>query len=557
MLTVASVQAFDFQMEEDAPQKTEEDAPQNPTKKASQKVSRKKSKKPKSKAGRKAQKTNKAAKKKATQIAAQPRSNNVQNQIRLLNEKMDRLESGILSTPTSTSASSSQDKSARIPIEGTNTVIKIGGYVKADGIYDASQFTGDSSNLANLRLRNLDADSRRSNVVTAHAKQTRISLGSETRTAHGQVMAYFEGDFFGTSNIGSQAGSFNRSDTSSLNSYNFRIRHAYGSYCYDNKHRVDIGQMWSLFYDPRSAGTTIEFNGAETNAQIRRPQARYTWAHNCWKFAVSAESGATEYLDISPAFVGTDNAGVKTLTAGSGASNTTYNSSQYRRAQNSFLGGITGDGNQALPDLVAQVVYDKKQAGHVSFGVMGRQLKVNKITSTGPADPAFSGTKYGYGVMMGARTFMGGKTNLFGQLSLGHGIGAYIFGLDGYGAAIDASRGIMRTQFCYSGLVGLEHYWSDRWRSNLIFSYARGNVAGFIPSGRASVTGIDAAGQSVSIAETGYSISNMLRQFYVNLLWAPADKFEVGFEYAHFRRDTINNYFGYGNRFQFGAFYRF
>jgi hypothetical protein len=554
MLTVAYTGAFDFQMDdEDAPRKVS----QKPAKKPLKKVSQKSLKKPKSKAGKKAQKINKAAKKRATLVATRPASSGVQDQIRLLHKKIDSLESGILATPTSASASTTENKSGHIPIEGTNTVLKIGGYIKADGIYDASQFTGDSTNLANLRLRHLDADAARTNVITAHAKQTRISLGSETQTSNGQVMAYFEGDFFGSTNNGSQVGSFSRSDTSSLNSYNFRVRHAYGSYCYNKNHRVDVGQMWTLFYDPRSTGTTIEFNGPETTAQIRRPQIRYTCAHKRWKFAFSVESGATEYLDISPTFVGTiNNNGVTNNDAGSPSA--AYNPSQYRRAQNSFLGGVTGDGNQGLPDLVAQILYEKKNVGHFSLGLMGRQLKVKKITSTGPNDPAFNSTKYGYGVALGGRYFIHEKSNIFGQLNFGSGIGAYIFGLDGYGAALDSSRKVMRTQFCYGGLIGVEHYWHEKWRSNLIFSIARANVSGLIPAGRVSVIGIDTVtGQTASIAQTGYSISNMLRQFYVNLMWAPAEKFEVGLEYAYLRRDTINNYFGYGNRFQFGAYYKF
>lgn len=557
MLTVACTGAFDFQMDDE---ETSEKTPQKPAKKSLKKISQKskQSKKPKSKAGKKAQKIKRAAKKRATVVAARPKSNGVQDQIRLLHEKIDRLESGALATPTSASASTSttEDKSGYIPIAGTNTVLKIGGYVKADGIYDASQFTGDASNLANLRLRNLDADAKRSNVITAHAKQTRISLGSETLTSNGQVMVYFEGDFFGSSNSGSQVGSFSRSDTSSLNSYNFRVRHAYGSYCYNKQHRVDIGQMWTLFYDPRSTGTTVEFNGPESTAQIRRPQFRYTCAHNRWKFAFSLESGATEYLDISPTFVGTTTNGVGANNAGSPS--ITYNTSQYRRAQNSFLGGITGDGNQALPDVVAQVLYEKKKVGHFSLGVMGRQLKINKITSTSPNDPAFSSTKYGYGVALGGRYFIHGKSNVFGQVNFGHGIGTYIFGFDGYGASVDTSRNIMRTQFCYGVLMGTEHYWSERWRSNLIFSIARANISGLIPAGRTNVIGINTGtGQPDSIASTGYSISNMLRQLYFNVLWAPAEKFEVGLEYAYFRRDTLNNFFGYGNRFQFGAYYKF
>jgi hypothetical protein len=561
MLTVDFTSAFDFQMpEEEAPA---EETPAEETPTAANTAAKKKTSKrvkAKSKAVKKARIIKQTAKKRAIQVATRTSSQGVQEQIRLLNEKMDRLESGhsLAATPTSASADDLvNDKSGGISVPGTNTVIKIGGYVKADGIYDANQFTGDSSNLPNLRLKGLDPDALRTNVFAAHAKQTRLSLGSETSTAHGRVMAYFEGDFFGTSTEGT-TGSFSRTDNSSINSYNFRIRHAYGSYCFDNKHRVDLGQMWTLFYDPRSGGTTVEFNGAETTAQIRRPQIRYTHFDGNWKYAVSLESGATEYLDVSPGFVGTTTA----LTAGSGApvagpASTTYNSSQYRRAQSSFLGGISGDGNQALPDLVGQLLYKKKNTYQLSLGGMLRELRIKKVTSTGPNDPLFSGKKYGYGIALGGRLYVHDKSNIYGQFNFGKGIGTYIFALDGYGAAIDARRGLMETQFCYGVLIGAEHYWSEKWRSNIIYSQARAHVASFIPSGKVPVTGLDAAGNLATITTTGYSISNMMRQFYINLLWSPAEKFEIGVEYAFFRRDTINNYYGYGNRFQLGAYYKF
>lgn len=351
--TAASGGEFNFQM----PDEQTPDTPP-PVKKITKKS---KKPKPKSKAGKKAREIKIAAKKKAAQISKSPASRSIQEQIRLLNEKIDRLEAG--RAPAITPASALPDENATersgfISVPGTNTVIKIGGYVKVDGIYDANQFTGDSSNLPNLRLKGLDTDALRSNVFTAHAKQTRFSFGSETNTPHGQVLAYFEGDFFGSSTEGT-TGDFSRADSSSVNSYNFRVRHAYGSYCFDNTHRVDIGQMWTLLYDPRSGGTTIEFNGPETTAQIRRPQIRYTHSYQAWKFAASLESGATEYLDISHAFAGTTNAGTATLTAGSPSPS--YNAAQYRQAQSSFLGGISGNGNQALPDLVGQILYKKKK----------------------------------------------------------------------------------------------------------------------------------------------------------------------------------------------------
>lgn len=555
--TIGHIYAFDYNMPDE-----ESESPQ-PIKSTP-----KKSSKPKSKAAKKARKIKKAAKKKATQVIARPASKEIQDQIRLINEKIDRLEAGQLLPQSINSPAlgrrNQSDKLEQIPIPGTNTVIKIGGYVKADAIYDPNQFTGDASNLPNLRLRTLDADATRSNVFTAHAKQTRISLGSETNTEHGRVMAYFEGDFFGNvNNMPNTGNAFNRSDSSSLNSYNFRVRHAYGSYCYNNTHRLDIGQMWTLFYDPKAVGTTVEFNGPESTAQIRRPQVRYSLLKPNWRFSFSVESGATEYLDISPAFVGSTATG---LTAGSPSTGPgpfftptgSFNPAQYRRTQSSFLGGLSGDGNQALPDLVTQVVYEKKNVGHASFGAMVRELKIKKVTSTGLGDPIMSATRYGYGIAVGGRKYLGSrKSSVFTQLNFGKGIGTYIFALDGYGAAIDASRGLIQTQFAAGFLVGGEHYWSERWRSNLILSIARAHVASLIPSGKTPVIGLDPGGVLVPLVNTGYSISRILRQAYINLLWSPAEKFELGIEYAYFRRDTINGYYGYGNRFQFGAYYKF
>jgi hypothetical protein len=502
----------------------------------------------------------------------------LRQQIRILGEKIARLEARERFSPPSAHSSTRKNISkpvvcpspaiAIVPgtpvipvvknasvvpegyfsIPGTNISVKLGGYIKVDGIYDANQYSGDSSNLPNLRLEGLDVDANRTGVFTAHAKQTRIVLATQTTIPQGELLTFFEGDFFGSSIAGSSAGSFGRTDTSSLNSYNFRIRHAFGSYIYDQVNRLDVGQMWSLFFDAQSTGTTVEFNGPETTAQIRRPQIRYSRTHNCWKYSVSLESGATDYLDISPAFAVPP--GSATLAAGSPSP--TYNTSQYRRAQNSFIGGMTGDGNQQLPDLIAQVRYEKDKRGHLSFSVMGRQLKIRKVSSEGAGDPPFSATRYGYGIGMGGRLYVHDKSSLYAYTSFGHGIGTYIFALDGYSAALDVSRKQMQVQFAYGFLIGAEHYWSEKLRSNVMFSMAHANVSSFIPRGRVPVTGLNN-----NVTTTGYSISNIMRQIYVNLLWSPLEKFDVGIEYAHFRRDTVNNYYGYANRFQIGAWYKF
>lgn len=510
---------------------------------------RTKAKKPRSKAERKTRKIKRAARRSAIRAASNqtesgPRKS-IQEQIRILNAKIDRLEAGEYEgRGTKAGTHHQMTPAGYIHIPKTNTDIKLAGYVKVDAIYDANQFTGDSSNLPTLRLKGLDSEAQRSGVFAAHAKQSRIVFESLTHTEKGKLTTFIEGDFFGTSFSSSGTGDFTRQDNSGVNSYNFRLRRAYGTFC-----GFLVGQDWSTFYDPDTQGTTVEFNGSEATAQIRRPMIRYTRVHNRWKFSSALESGATDYLDITPAFAGT--AGPPAVLA-VGSPSISYRPSQYRRAQSTFLGGVTGDGNQALPDLVSQIRYTFGKRGHVSLGLMTRQLKIKKVATTGTSDPVFTGVKYGYGTSLGGRWYVHGKSSIFGQFNFGRGIGSYIFAMDGYGAAIDASRGIMKTQVSYGAVIGVEAYWAEKWRTNVILSQARTSIASFIPRGQAPVNVIGG-----TAGTTGYSISNLFRQFYINLLWAPAEKVDIGIEYAHFRRDTINQYIGYGNRFQFGATYKF
>lgn len=137
----------------DIPQKIPEEPPKNIFKK------------PRSKALKKAREIRMAAQKKAAQASSSSSFQGIQDQIRLLNEKIDRLEATREAAVTPSCALSDENtpnRSGFIPVPGTNTAIKLGGYVKVDGIYDANQFTGDSSNLPNLRLKGLDADAMRS-----------------------------------------------------------------------------------------------------------------------------------------------------------------------------------------------------------------------------------------------------------------------------------------------------------------------------------------------------------------------------------------------------------
>lgn len=81
--------------------------------------------------------------------------------------------------------------SFRIP--GTETDFRIGGYIKADFIYDFDNDLGEVANpfLADVTSRETDGK------FNAHALESRINIGTSTPTEYGQLNTYFESHFLG------------------------------------------------------------------------------------------------------------------------------------------------------------------------------------------------------------------------------------------------------------------------------------------------------------------------------------------------------------------------
>lgn len=85
-----------------------------------------------------------------------------------------------------------------IRLPGTNTDIRIGGYIKADFIYDMDNDLGDVTNpfLADVTPRETDGK------FSAHALESRINIGTSTATDYGQLNTYFETHFLGRPGLG-------------------------------------------------------------------------------------------------------------------------------------------------------------------------------------------------------------------------------------------------------------------------------------------------------------------------------------------------------------------
>ena len=158
-----------------------------------------------------------------------------------------------------------------MPLFGTRTWIRLGGYAKVDAIADSDRLGNPNKFVTASIPVEGEADYAKSEEFNLHAKQTRLNLELRTPTPVGSLRVVYENDFFGSS-------------TSPDMSYN--LRHFYGQLA-----NITVGQTWSTFFDPDAIPDTLDFAGPGMQSVVRQPQFRYTFApkHTHHHFAIAAE----------------------------------------------------------------------------------------------------------------------------------------------------------------------------------------------------------------------------------------------------------------------------
>ena len=133
-------------------------------------------------------------------------------------------------------------------IPGTTSSLKIGGYIKLDGIYDFK----DAGDRFVFDPKTIPVSGGAGAQSSYTVRQTRLNLDIITPAGGDDFRLFFEGDF-----------------ASSVNS--FRMRHAFGEYG-----SFLAGQTWTLATDPDAIPETLDFNGPDGALLARRPQVRWT-----------------------------------------------------------------------------------------------------------------------------------------------------------------------------------------------------------------------------------------------------------------------------------------
>lgn len=165
---------------------------------------------------------------------------------------------------------SAPDFKGGLIVFGENVAMKLGGYVKADFIYDFDPI--DSTDSFVTTSIPVDAPPRTNSRF--HARQTRLSFDTRWAADEHSVRVFVEGDFFSDNNA-------------------YRLRHAYGEVG-----SLLVGQTWTTFTDVAAAPATLDFEGSVSSVNRRQALVRWTQPilYEGLTFAISAENPQFEIV---------------------------------------------------------------------------------------------------------------------------------------------------------------------------------------------------------------------------------------------------------------------
>lgn len=270
-----------------------------------------------------------------------------------------------------------------------------------------------------------------------------------------------------------------------------RLRVAYGELINDELDFAFLaGQTFGTMLDLRSVPETLDFAGPTGYVARRQPLARFT--------KLFGRSVLAEVAVETP-------------------ENTSY---------------IDADRRTRWPDFVIAGTWyvDGEYISHLRLAGLVRDLR---------AEGTDGSIESAVGWMINASgklnlPFFDAKDNLKLAFQYGEGYGAQIkSGPDD--AAFDINRSRLETIGVFSTYGGLQHWWTDNLRSNLVYGYVNANNPDFIDGDELENTTYVAA----------------------DLIWNPYKKVTIGAEYLWGRRENQNGKDGTANRYLFSSRFDF
>lgn len=341
----------------------------------------------------------------------------LQEKLSALEAKQEKMQAEV--SPQKIVTAGSTKGSFKLP--GSDTSIKLGGYVKLDAIYSSRSAGANSQADLVLLPGAIPLDGSETNEkgqTKLHGRQTRLNLGTHTPSSWGDLTTYFEIDFFGAD--GNEIVS---------NSNNVRLRHGVASLG-----PLTAGQTWTTFMDPASLPETLDFGGPVGEAFVRQGLVRWTEKFNGGAWSVALENPES-FLT--------------------------------RRNANGSYATLAPDDDR-MPDVVGRLDINGSW-GRLAAAAMARNIRVDVAGSTAAVearDSKWGGALGIYGVIPTV-----GKDSMNFSLIGGNTLGRYI----GQGLFFDAdvdADGKIHLEKQWGTILSYRHFWADGLRSTLALSAA-------------------------------------------------------------------------------------
>ena len=288
--------------------------------------------------------------------------------------------------------------------------VTLGGFIEAAGIYRSRNEVADIASNFNSAIPFSNSALNHEGEFRGSARQSRLSMLAQGDVSSTEkLQAYFETDFQG----GSPTANQNES-----NSYNLRLRQAYGTY--DNSGlglHVLAGQSWSLLTQQQVGITprkediplTIDAQYVVGFDWARQPQVRITQElanHKLWA-ALSLEQPQ------NVVYVGPNGAG----TLGGGVAN-------YQNPGTGILAGTVNYSDDIAPDVIAKLAYDPGSGHFEAFGIA--RFLHDRVSM--PGDGHNHTVLAGGGGIAASIPILDGKMTFRGSVLAGYGLGRYASG---------------------------------------------------------------------------------------------------------------------------------
>jgi hypothetical protein len=356
-------------------------------------------------------------------------------------------------------------------------VINIPGTDTAIGLHGIAEFQiiHDTDGLNNNRFdtKDIPVDGAPSQTKF-NVNPTQIRLSSTTPVPDGRLNTMISMDFNGQ-----------------LDRPEPRLRIAYGEFVSDRWGLGLLGgQAYATMLDLRAVPETLDFAGPAGLWQTRQPLLRFTKSY-------------TDALTAEVAFETPEN--------------TSY---------------IDADRRTRWPDLAIAGTWHVggEYIKHLRLGGLARDLRVEG--DNGSTDSAL-----GWAVTGSAKLglpFLGAKDSFKFTLHYGDGYGTQIKGGPKEGA-FDTNNSELETIGIFGAFGGIQHFWSDRFRSNLVYGYVNSDNPGFVSGD--------------TFDNTQYAA--------VDFIWTPYKPVTLGVEYLWGRRENKDGASGTANRYLFSSRFDF